>query len=249
MSTVSSFDRVKIVLVGTSHPGNIGSAARAMKVMGFSRLALVAPRCEVTDESYALATKATEIIDGIEVFQTLDDALADVTVAFGASARIRGFDWQIEPPRSAAQRSAQVLGDQTEASVAWVFGREDSGLSNDELSKCQFLMHIPTNPDYASLNVASAVQIACYEQRLALLDHRESSDSEELASRHQYESLVSHFEQVMTHSGFHDPEKPMLTMMKLRHLLNKSSLSRAEVSLLRGFLSSIQPYDKADSHE
>jgi len=244
-----SFDRVKIVLVGTSHPGNIGSAARAMKVMGFKQLALVSPRCEVTEESYALASKGADIVEQIIHYDSLDDALADVSIAFGASARIRGFEWQLEAPREAAERSARILNEQSNAKVAWVFGREDSGLSNDELSRCQYLMHIPTSADYSSLNVASAVQIACYEQRLSLLDSSDTCTGEVMATRHEYESLIQHFERTMTSTGFHDPSKPMQTIMKLRHLLNKAELTRAEASLLRGFLTSTHSLKQGNDDE
>src|SRR5687767_8174706 len=153
-------DRIRIVLVATSHPGNIGSTARAMLTMGLKRLVLVAPRRFPDPEADALASGATPVLAGARVVDTLGEALADATLTIGLSARPRAFAGQVLPIREAALRA---IGEAARSDVALVFGGEMSGLSNDELARCSIVATIPANPRYGSLNLAAAVQVAAYE--------------------------------------------------------------------------------------
>ena len=157
---VDSLDRIRVVLVGTSHPGNIGSAARAMLTMGLRRLVLVAPRRFPDPEADALASGASSVLAGAHVVDTLDEALADAALTVGLSARPRAFAGQVLPVREAARRA---IGEAVRSDVALVFGGEMSGLSNDELARCSIVATIPSNPRYTSLNLAAAVQVAAYE--------------------------------------------------------------------------------------
>src|SRR5690554_2495786 len=163
-------DRIRIVLIGTSHPGNIGGVARAMHNMGLADLALVAPRCEpVTADSVSRASGADHLVHGARVVETLEQAVADCTLVVGASARSRTLLWPMIAPRALGARLPQELAGDG-ARVALVFGREDSGLTNAELQRCHAHVHIPTNPDFSSLNLAAAVQVLAYECRLAWLE-------------------------------------------------------------------------------
>ncbi len=162
-------ERIRIVLIGTSHPGNIGATARAMHNMALSDLALVAPRCEpITADSVSRASGADHLVHGARVVDTLEEAVADCTLVVGASARSRTLPWPMLSPRELGDRLPQELAD-PDARIALVFGREDSGLTNAELQRCHAHVHIPTNPDFSSLNLAAAVQVLAYECRQAWL--------------------------------------------------------------------------------
>ncbi|GAM61810.1 Cm32/Um32 methyltransferase [Vibrio ishigakensis] len=165
-------NQVKVVLVGTSHPGNIGSAARAMKVMGLNQLVLVAPQCEVDEQSMALAAGADDVVKNAQVFETLEQAVADCALVVGSSARSRTLDWPMLEPRECGVKFVQ---EGQNAPVALVFGRERTGLTNEELQICQYHVCIPANPEYSSLNLAMAVQTLTYEIRMAFLEHQQSA--------------------------------------------------------------------------
>ncbi|NYS60180.1 tRNA (cytosine(32)/uridine(32)-2'-O)-methyltransferase TrmJ [Vreelandella salicampi] len=239
-------ERLRIVLIGTSHPGNIGAVTRAMHNMGLSDLALVAPRCEaITQESISRASGADHLLHQATLHPTLEDAVADCTLAVGASARSRTLPWPMVSPRELAAR----LPDECQhdnARVALVFGREDSGLTNAELQRCHAHVHIPTNADFSSLNLAAAVQVIAYECRLAWLESApattsaaEENDSE-LASHADLERYFSHLERTLVAVDFHDPDKPRQLMARLRRLYLRARPEQMELNILRGILSATE---------
>lgn len=251
-------DRIRIVLIGTSHPGNIGGAARAMHNMGLSDLALVAPRCTaVTADSVSRASGADHLVNGATVMETLDQAVADCTLVVGASARSRTLPWPMITPRDLGVRLPMELADR-EARVALVFGREDSGLTNAELQRCHAHVHIPTNPDFSSLNLAAAVQVLAYECRLAWLDLQElppEETNQALATHGELEHYFAHLERTLVAIGFHDPAMPRQLMARLRRFTLRARPERIELNILRGILSDTDKLtperdsDKGQHHE
>ncbi|WP_311950234.1 tRNA (cytosine(32)/uridine(32)-2'-O)-methyltransferase TrmJ [Halomonas piscis] len=242
-------ERLRTVLIGTSHSGNIGGVARAMHNMGLDDLALVAPRGEVIDqESISRASGADHLLHQARVSQTLDEAVADCTLVVGASARSRTLPWPMLSPRELAARLPDECR-QEGARIALVFGREDSGLTNDELHRCHAHVHIPTNADFSSLNLAAAVQVVAYECRMAWLeqqaskagsDHQKAekplASEEQRASHADLERYFAHLEQTLTTIGFHDPQKPRQLMARLRRLYLRARPRRIELNILRGIL-------------
>lgn len=234
---MNNLDHIRIVLCRTSHPGNIGSTARAMKTMGLSRLYLVRPRKFPHEESYALASGATDVLENIQICDTLEDALTGCTLAIGLTARKRELSHRAISPREAAAEALQIAAQQE---VALVFGGETNGLSNEELIRCQRLAHIPANPEYSSLNLAAAVQVLAYELRMALeLTPRAAAKQVELATHDEAEGFYSHLEQTLIDIGFLDPAQPKRLMSRLRRLFTRAGLQKEEVNILRGILKSI----------
>jgi len=240
-------DRIRIVLVGTQHPGNIGSAARALKTMGLSRLVLVAPQRFPHPDAEALAAGADDVLAGASRVETLAEAVADCRLVLGCTARSRRVPLEELPPRLAAARAraAALAG----AEVALVFGRERTGLENDELQLCHAAVHIPANPGYSSLNLAAAVQVLAYELRLALLDeagppvtdgHGQAGHADPPASHAQMEGLFEQLAQTLDDIDFHKGRAPDSAMRKLRRLFLRSRLDEREVRLLRGILADAQ---------
>lgn len=249
-----SLDQLRIVLIGTSHPGNIGAVARAMKNMGLADLALVAPRCEVqTSDSISRASGADALLATASLHESLDDAVADATLVVGASARSRTLPWPMISPRQLGAALPAELS-RREARVALVFGREDSGLTNAELQRCHRHVHIPTNAEFSSLNLAAAVQVLSYECRLAWLEAGEAGQAaapsgetpcgvewdNPPASHADLERYFAHLERVLTTIGFHDPERPRQLMARLRRLYLRARPDSLEVSILRGILTAIE---------
>src|SRR5690554_5760554 len=238
-------DRIRIVLIGTSHPGNIGGVARAMHNMGLADLALVAPRCEpVTADSVSRASGADHLVHGARVVETLEQAVADCTLVVGASARSRTLPWPMIAPRALGARLPQELaGDGSR--LALIFGREDSGLSNAELQRCHAHVHIPTNPDFSSLNLAAAVQLLAYECRLAALatqpmEPTDEAPGEPLASHTELERYFEHLERTLIRIGFHDPALPRQLMARLRRFTLRARPERMELNILRGILTATE---------
>jgi tRNA/rRNA methyltransferase len=226
--------RVAIVLSRTSHPGNIGAAARAMKTMGLTDLRLVAPRHFPDPDATAMAAGAADLLANARVFDTLEGALRDVALSVGFSARARDRSHPAEALRAIVP---ELLAAASDATVALVFGNETSGLSNEELSRCQRLAAIPANPQYPSLNLAAAVQIACYEiataaEVFAVVPGGAGS----AATGEDLEGLFAHLEASARETGFLDPEKPGRFIEMMRRLFARSGLEREEVKVLRGFL-------------
>jgi TrmH family RNA methyltransferase len=233
-------ENIRIVMVGTTHPGNIGAAARAMHNMTFSRLVLVDPQCPVGEIAYARASGANSLLDDRETYPDLESAIAGCHCTIAASARRRSLDW---PELDPGQMSAKLLdlGDDGEAAI--VFGREHSGLTNEELQLCNFMVTIPTNPAFSSLNVAAAIQVLCYEVYRQTAEPRENPRIEPQdmpASSGEMEGYFEHLQQVLESSGFLDPQQPGLIMQRLRRLYLRSEMTRNEINILRGVLSAVQ---------
>ena len=229
---------VRIVLVGTSHPGNIGAVARAMKNMGISDLALVNPRHFPHEEATTRASGATDILDGAKVVTALKDALEDCVYVAGASARSRTIAWPSMGPRDCAER---MILESKEGKVAAVFGPEKTGLHNDDLDLCHTLLTIPTDPGFSSLNVAMAVQVLTYELRVAdMVDGGPGFESEAPpASGEEMEHFYTHLEQVLTDVRFLDPDNPRHLMRRMRRLFIRARPDKNEVNILRGFLTAV----------
>ena len=246
---------VRIVMVNTTLPANIGSALRAMKTMGLSKLVLVAPKTYPHPDIDALAAGATDLIAQIEIVETLADAIKDCHLVFGTSARSRTIPWPLLDARPAAEKSiSAVLSDQQE--VAVVFGREDRGLTNEELAMANYHVTIPVNTDYGVLNVAQAIQVICYEMRMATLAAVESGEDETatmpvtdtesmqwdepLVTHEQMEQFYPHIEKMLAEIEFLDPKNPRLLPLRLRRLFGRIQLDRMESHLLRGIFSRVQ---------
>lgn len=227
---------IRFVLVGATHPGNIGAAARAMKTMSLSNLHLVQPKRYPSAEATARASGADDVLASAQVHDNLADAILDCQYVYGMSARLRHLPVPIVNPRQAITH-IQQLPDSSE--IAIVFGREHSGLSNEELDRCQHLIHIPANPEYSSLNLAAAVQVLAYEIKMSfdpsitvgrIGEDRKAIDASDL------EHLYSHFEQTLVAIGFLNPENPRNLMRRLRRLYNRAELDRNELQILHGIL-------------
>lgn len=230
--------RVRIVLVRTSHPGNIGAAARALLTMGLARLVLVAPARFPDAEATARATGATGLLDDALVVPTLADALAGCAWTAGLSARPRALASRALPVREAAQ---EALRHTPAGDVALVFGTEMSGLANDELAQCTVAATIPANPGFGSLNLAAAVQVAAYELRMAAGEAGVwSAPRFTPASHDEVEALHAHAARTLAAMRFYDPERPRLLLPRLRRLFGRAGLEREEVNILRGILARIE---------
>ncbi len=234
---------LRIVLVETSHPGNIGAAARAMKTMGLSKLTLVRPKTFPCAEATARASGADDVLSQAVVCESLQEAIRDCGFVMGTSARLRRLPWPLVGPRECGELLFQKAGNGTE--VALVFGREKFGLSNDELDLCHSAVCIPTNPDYSSLNLASAVQVLSYEIRMASGDTELVSDAGNTdkqtptATSEQLEQLNRHLQDAMIAVGFLNPENPRQLPRRIKRLLAKAGLDHKEVQILRGFLAAV----------
>ncbi|WP_423823661.1 RNA methyltransferase [Salinisphaera sp. SPP-AMP-43] len=230
--------RLRIVLVGAQHPGNIGAAARAMKVMGLADLVLVAPERYPDPEASARASGADDVLAAARVFETLDEALADCVLAIGTSARSRRTQWPLVDARTAAERAVATTA---EGPVALVFGRERAGLNNAELDLCQLHLQVPSNPEYSSLNLAAAVQVVAYELRVAAGHGISAGDVHEPVAIADMEGLYQHWQAVLVAAGFLDPDDPKMLMRRLRRLFNRAAPDRVEVNILRGALRALDP--------
>ncbi len=234
-------ERVKVVLVGTTHSGNIGSAARAMKVMGLSQMVLVDPQCQVDAQAIALAAGASEIALNAQIYPTLEAAVADCGLVVGTSARSRTLEWPMLEPRECGEK---LISEANQHSVAMVFGRERTGLTNDELQLCHYHVCVPANPEYSSLNLAMAVQLLSYEVRMAYLALQQSSQSSTLQEeypRHQeLERFYAHLEQVIMQTEFISAQQPRQVMNKLRRMFTRARPESQEINILRGILTSVQ---------
>jgi len=234
MPTPSALENIRIVLSRPSHPGNIGAAARAMKTMGFASLVLVQPRRFPDPDAAAMAAGADDILAGARVVETLEEALADCSLAAGLSARRR----DLSHPASALRDAVPgLLAAAVAQPVALVFGNETSGLSNEELARCQRLVSIPANPAYSSLNLAASVQIACYELAVASGGFEVAAARERMAATGEdVAGFFTHLEATAVESGFLDPANPGRFMERMRRLYARAGLEREEVKLLRGLL-------------
>jgi tRNA (cytidine32/uridine32-2'-O)-methyltransferase len=260
----SLLDKVRIVLVNTSDCRNIGSAARAMKTMGLSQLVLVDPIEMPNGQAQALAAGATDVLSNARVVSSLSEAIEDCGLVIGTSARSRTLPWPMLEPRGCGEK---MIIEASEHPVALVFGRESSGLTNDELQQCHFHVQIPANPDYSSLNLAMAVQTLSYEVRTSFLlsldeDKKErstgngsyigkstiakntfnakSEDDELYPVTGEIERFYQHFDNALKATGFIGDKHPGLVMTKLRRLFNRARPDVKEIKMMRGILASVE---------
>lgn len=232
--------KIRIVLVNPSHPGNIGAVARAMKTMGLQQLYLVQPKLFPHPEAEARAKQAEDILAKAVVVDTLPEAIADCCLVLGTSARPRNLVW---PTLNVADAKEIIIQEAQHNHVAIVFGRERTGLSNEEIQLCHYRLNIPANPDYSSLNLAAAVQIVAYEIYQAYLKQAgplTRVEQVDLANMAELAGLYKHLEQVLTQTGYLDPAQPGLIMPRLQRLYNRARLDRVEINILRGILTAVQ---------
>ncbi|WP_409523393.1 RNA methyltransferase [Nitrincola sp. MINF-07-Sa-05] len=237
-------EQTRIVLVNTTHPGNIGAVARAMKNMGLSDLCLVAPKLFPHPDAFARSSGAADLLESARVVETLDQALADCHLVVGTSARGRHIPWPLLNPR---QMAAVATTLQPQSRLAVVFGREDRGLTNEELQLCHHHVHIPTNEAFSSLNVAAAVQVIAYELRMAVLDQDKAEAPQwgvswdiDLAENRELELLFDHLEQTLVDIDFLDPDNPRQLMNRLRRMILRAVPDKVEVNVLRGILTKVE---------
>ena len=228
--------RIKMVLVETTHPGNIGSAARAMKTMGIQSLVLVNPKVFPDSQAYAMAAGADEILDKAEVVDSLEKALVGSQLILGTSARQRDQSLPLLTPHE----QATVVCSHRDSNVAILFGREHAGLTNSELMLCHYHIHIPSNPDYSSLNLAQAVQIIAYELHIKHLAPEPSVSKLPLAHAEDVEKFHQHLSDILSDIGFLKQNMESSLLLKLRRLFNKSLLEPQEINILRGILTQIK---------
>ena len=243
-NSMIALSSIRIILVGTTHPGNLGAAARAMKTMGLRDLALVAPQCFPSVDATAMAAGADDLLMQAQVVDQLAPVCADCLWVVGTTARERGYSTPVLTPEAAA---AGLLERASSGPVALVFGRESSGLSNAELDHCHALVRIPTAEDFCSLNLAAAVQVMSYVLRHTAMSGAMSGSvtpiaepAQRPATSAELEGFLAHLEQVLTQIGFLDPAKPRQLLRRLRHVFWRAGLSVSEVQMLRGILTQIQ---------
>ena len=231
-------ERIRIVLVETSHPGNIGAAARAMKTMGLGELVLVRPKRFPDPQSFWRAAGGTDVLENARVVDTLTEAVADCHWVVGTSARLRNIPWPVLAPRDFAEAACVRTGQR----IAVLFGREDKGLNNHELQTCQCHVEIPGNPEYPVLNLAMAVQVVAYElyQRSIGAPPPLTWDRPPATSA-AFEHFLAHLDGVLGRSGFLNPGSPGQTMTRLRRLFSRVDLDITEVAMLRGILTQLDP--------
>ena len=242
--TLAAFDKVRIVMVDTTEPGNIGAAARAMKNMSLSRLFLVDPKNYPSAAATARASGADNVLSSAVVSSSLAEALEGVHLVIGASARQRNIKWKQMDVLDTCKEIQKTLA-KSKQQVAVIFGTENSGLTNKELDLCHILMTIPGNPDYFSLNIASAIQVFAYQFFVSNIHINFENADNELASFEELEGFYVHLEQVLEHIDYFDEKRPKsLLMRRLRRLFGRSYPAKEEVAILRGILKSIHPYNK-----
>jgi tRNA (cytidine32/uridine32-2'-O)-methyltransferase len=238
--------RIRVVLVETTHPGNIGAVARAMKTMGLSRLELVRPRHFPNAEALALASGADDLLAAAGIRDDLTAALTGCRLVVGSSARLRAVAWPLLSPAQCAER---LLAEAAAGEVALVLGRESSGLSNAELARCQYLVNIPTDPQFSSLNLAAAAQAFAYEIRCAWLGSeaaQPAGEPRDLATADAMEGFYDHLARALVDLGYSDPEQSRKLMRRLRRLFHRAQPDRVELNILRGILSAAQGKKTAD---
>jgi tRNA (cytidine32/uridine32-2'-O)-methyltransferase len=238
---------IKIVLVETTHPGNIGAVARAMKNMNMANLCLVSPKIFPSADATSRASGADDVLAKASVCQSLQEAIADCQLVIGASARCRTISWPEMTPRGCAEK---IVINEPDNKVAIIFGRENSGLKNHELDLCHFLLRIPCNSEYSSLNIAAAVQVVCYElfvatgaQEALIIGDKGKSPK---ATAIQMESFYTHLYQALTDIGFMHPDKSKSIMRRLRRIYNRVQLDTKELDILRGILRMSQDNQKSE---
>ena len=239
---MNSFSNIKIILVETSHPGNIGSAARAMKTMGFDNLNLVNPKCKVNEISYAMASNAGDVLDNIKIHKDICEAIEDCNYIVGATARQRDIPIEIINPKELAIKAKH----RNYQNLAIVLGNEARGLTNEQLSLCSIGLHIPSNKNYSSLNIASSLQIILYEM-LFESEHDASYinkiNKNDVAPHKVFNNFLQHMDKVLKDIDFIKDDRPMISR-KINHIFKKADLSEEEINILRGILSAIENHSQ-----
>jgi tRNA (cytidine32/uridine32-2'-O)-methyltransferase len=230
---------IRTILVNTSHPGNIGSAARAMKTMGLKELYLVSPHIYPSKHAEAMASNAADVLETAVVVKTLEQAIGECGLVVGTSTRVRTIPWPMLTPKEFAEKARDANGN---TKVALIFGNEQTGLTNEELHQCHFHIQIPSNPEYSSLNLAAAVQVIAYELYVESIKEdvpKEPWDYEK-ASGEQMESFFEHLQRVLIEMEFLKLEAPRQLMPRLRRLFYRAHLDVMEMNILRGILAGIE---------
>jgi tRNA (cytidine32/uridine32-2'-O)-methyltransferase len=230
-------NNIRIVLLETSHPGNIGAVARAMKNMCLDNLWLVSPKRFPDAEATARASGADDLLANARVCKNLDEAISDCRLVIGTSARSRTVEWPPMDPRGVASKAVAMAGD---APVALLFGRESSGLTNAELDRCRYLVRIPANPHYQSLNLGMAVQVLAYEILVASETRLETAETHVPADAARFEGFIDHLAQTLDDIGFNDDRHSEKLVRRLRRLFLRAQLDDEEINILRGILSAAQ---------
>ena len=233
-------DNITFILLNTSHPGNIGAAARAMKNMRLSQLALVKPKHYPSAEATARSSGADDLLTSATVYPDISSAIAKHQIIFAASARERRIPW----PTLELREAAELAIKNSQQSIAFIFGHERSGLSNEELDVSHYLVKIPANPEYHSLNLAAAVQVFAYELMMAAKTEKKLAPPQELVNLGDMENFYQYLETLMIEIGFLDPKNPKYLMRRLRRIFNRSQLENMELNILRGLLSQLHRHNK-----
>ncbi len=248
-SSPTALDRIRIVLCDTTHTGNMGASARAMKTMGLEQLVFVNPQNRPDDQAIARATGASDLLLSAPVVTDLDSAIEDCQLVFGSSARSRSIGWPTVTPEQAANIIAER---DTSTKIAFLFGKEQYGLTNAQLDRCQYLVQIPANPEFSSLNLASAVQLISYQLRVTLLSKAPAADTADTASvkpsdlpasNAEFEGMFDHLTATLSAIEFVDLDNPGKVLRRIRALLQRAELSRNEAAIIRGICSATVPQD------
>ena len=236
------FSKIKIVLIETSHPGNVGSVARAMKTMGFKNLYLVNPKCEINDVSYAMASNARDVLDNSVITNNLLEVLNNCNFIVGATARQRDIPIEFINPRELAKKIKINSYDE----IAILLGNESRGLTNEQLSLCSIGLHIPSNKEYTSLNIASSLQIILYEilfESENNMSYINKIDKKDLATNDKLTNFLEHMDKVLKDISFIKDDRPMISR-KIHYIFKKADLSEEEINILRGILSAIENHSQ-----
>ena len=234
---------ISFILVGTTHPGNIGAAARAMKNMGIHQMGLVSPKEFPHEKAFFRAKAATDVLEKAVIYKSLKEAISETKLVIGTSARNRKVPWPIVSPSEAAEEIVS-FSKTSEAKTAVVFGREDRGLTNEELGLCNLHVHIPSSDEYPSLNLSQAIQIIAYEIRLKALSNEGKLKKQEwdvpLAKNVEIEKLIEHFEELMQDVEFYKADNPRQLLTRVRRFFKRSKLDHIEANIFRGVFAAIQ---------
>lgn len=235
---------IEFILVEPSHSGNIGACARAIKNMGFEKLAIVKPRKTITEEAFHRAKSAKDILENAVIYESFDQAIEEKNLILATSARERTIPW---PTFYIDEISEEIKGElkSEKTKSAIIFGREDNGLSNEELQKCHIHLVIPTSDEYSSLNLSHALQLVAFEIRKIFLDNNVSiSEEKDLVSNSENEKLLEHLMEVLKKIDFYDPKSSKQVKTRIERLIKKIRLDKMEMGILRGFLSKIIDFEK-----
>ena len=234
---------ISFILVGTTHPGNIGAAARAMKNMGIKQMGLVSPKVFPHEKAFFRAKAATDVLEKAVVHKSLSKAVSEIKLVIGTSARNRKVPWPIVSPREAAEEIVS-FSKSSKNKIAVIFGREDRGLTNEELGLCNLHVHIPSSDEYPSLNLSQAIQIMAYEIRLTALTNQGRLKKQEwdvpLAENAEIERLIDHFDELMQEVEFYKTDNPRQLLTRVRRFFKRSKLDHIEANIFRGVFAAIQ---------